>query len=88
MNLTVFEIRRIAVGGGEAGRKIVYRETFDLAQYRTGGVGVDLAEGPGQALFEVVGLEEIEFDVTQVALVVRDVAPPCRGPILTFNSTG
>jgi len=79
MNLSVFEVRRIAIGRGEAGGEIVRRETLDLDQYRSGGVGVDLTEGPRQMLFEVVGFEEVELDVAQVALVVRDVSPPCTG---------
>jgi len=87
MNLSVFEVRRIAVGRGETGRELVRGETFDLDQYRSGGIGVDLAEGTGQTLFDAVGFEEVEFDVAQVALVVRDVSPPCAGPMHTSNIT-
>ena len=87
MNLSVFEVRRIAIGRGETGGEIVRGETLDLDQYRWSGIGVDLTEGTRQMLFDVIGFEEVELDVAQVALVVRDVSPPCAGPMLASNIT-
>jgi hypothetical protein len=65
------EDRRVAVGVGEAGRQVLAGQPLDLGQHVACAVGVELREG---ALAEdgagVEDFEQVELDVTQVALVV------------------
>ena len=75
------EDRRVAVGVGERLGDRSLGQAGDLAQHVAGGVGVQVAEGAlAERLVEAEHLEEVEFLVTDVALVMAHCSSSMRLP--------
>ena len=74
------EDRRVAVGRLERRREVLARQPVDLVQDLARRVRVDLREGPAaEHLVAPEDLEQVELDVTQVALVVAHRQTPSAG---------